>query len=158
LIEDNGYAISVPVEVNTPGGSISKLLRGFPGLFLAEVDGCDFLASYDALRYAAEYCRARMGPALVHAHVIRPYSHSLSDDEALYRPKEERERDLARDPVQTMAKLLLAEGIVSEADLEKLKADVDREVGEAADQALTAELPAPESAYDFVYSPDVDPT
>jgi 2-oxoisovalerate dehydrogenase E1 component len=158
LIEDNGYAISVPVEVNTPGGSISKLLRGFPGLFIAEVDGCDFLESYDAMRYAAQYCRSRMGPAVVHAHVIRPYSHSLSDDEALYRPKEERERDIARDPVQTMARLLLSEGLLSEAALEKLKEDVDREVAEAADRALAAELPEPESAYDFVYSPDVDPT
>ena len=158
LIEDNGYAISVPVEVNTPGGSISKLLRGFPGLFLAEVDGCDFLESYDALRYAAEYCRTRKGPALVHAHVIRPYSHSLSDDEALYRPKEERERDLARDPVATMARLLVSEGILSEASLEKLKEEVDREVAEAADRALAAALPEPESAYEFVYSPDVDPT
>src|SRR6202030_251560 len=71
LIEDNGYAISVPVEVNTAGGSI-------PNLFLAEIDGTDFLESYDALRYAAEYCRRRQGPAVVHAHVIRPYSHSLS--------------------------------------------------------------------------------
>jgi len=158
LIEDNGYAISVPVEVNTPGGSISKLLRGFPGLFLAEVDGCDFLESYDALRYAAEYCRTGKGPALVHAHVIRPYSHSLSDDEALYRPKEERERELARDPVQTMARLLVSEGILSEASLEKLKEEVDREVTEAADRALAATLPEPESAYEFVYSPDVDPT
>ncbi|MGE5276188.1 MAG: thiamine pyrophosphate-dependent enzyme [Acidobacteriota bacterium] len=158
LIEDNGYAISVPVEVNTPGGSISKLLRGFPGLFLAEVDGCDFLESYDALRYAAEYCRTRKGPALVHAHVIRPYSHSLSDDEALYRPKEERERELARDPVATMARLLVSEGILSEASLEKLKEEVDREVAEAADRALAAALPEPESAYEFVYSPDVDPT
>ena len=93
LIEDNGYAISVPVEVNTPGGSISKLVRCFPNLFVTEVDGTDFLESYDALRYAAEYCRKRMGPALVHAHVVRPYSHSLSDDEANYRPKAERERD-----------------------------------------------------------------
>jgi 2-oxoisovalerate dehydrogenase E1 component len=158
LIEDNGYAISVPVEVNTPGGSISKLLRGFPGLFLAEVDGCDFLESYDALRYAAEYCRARIGPAVVHAHVIRPYSHSLSDDEALYRPKEERDRELARDPVLTMARLLVSEGILSEAALEKLKEEVDREIGDAADRALAAQLPTPESAYEFVYSPDVDPT
>jgi 2-oxoisovalerate dehydrogenase E1 component len=158
LIEDNGYAISVPVEVNTPGGSISKLVRGFPGLFLADVDGCDFLESYDAMRYAAEYCRTRKGPALVHAHVIRPYSHSLSDDEALYRTKEERQRDLERDPVVTMARMLVAEGILSEASLEALKQEVDREVGDAADRALAAELPAPESAYEFVYSPDVDPT
>ncbi len=158
LIEDNGYAISVPVEVNTPGGSISKLLRGFPNLFLAEIDGCDFLESYDAMRYAAEYCRTRKGPALVHAHVVRPYSHSLSDDEAMYRPKAERDLDAARDPVLTMSKLLLSEGILTGADLERLHEEVDREVGEAADRALAAELPAPESAYEFVYSPDVDPT
>jgi len=158
LIEDNGYAISVPVEVNTPGGSISKLLRGFPNLFLAEIDGTDFLESYDALRYAAEYCRRRQGPALVHAHVIRPYSHSLSDDEALYRPKEERQRESERDPVTTLARLLTADGLMTEESLAALKAEVDAEVNRAADEALAAELPAPESAYEFVYSPDVDPT
>ena len=158
LIEDNGYAISVPVEVNVPGGSISKLVRSFPGLFLAEVDGCDFLESYDALRYAAEYCRSRKGPALVHAHVIRPYSHSLSDDEGLYRPREEREREAERDPLKTMPRFLLQEGILSSEELDRIHQDVDREVGEAADRALAAELPEPESAYEFVYSPDVDPT
>ncbi|MEO8348303.1 MAG: dehydrogenase E1 component subunit alpha/beta [Acidobacteriota bacterium] len=158
LVEDNGYAISVPVEVNTPGGSISKLLTGFPDLFVAEVDGCDFLESYDALRRAVEYCRARRGPALVHAHVIRPYSHSLSDDEANYRPKEERDREIARDPVTTFARFLVDEGILSEASLARLKEEVEAEVNEAADRALAAELPAPESAYDFVYSPDVDPS
>jgi 2-oxoisovalerate dehydrogenase E1 component len=158
LIEDNGYAISVPVEVNTPGGSISRLLRGFPNLFLTEVDGTDFLQSYDALRYAAEYCRGRKGPALVHAQVIRPYSHSLSDDETLYRPKAERDREAARDPVVNLARLLLEEGIVSEGELAALKEEVDREVTEQADRALAAELPLPESAYEFVYSPEVDPT
>ncbi len=158
LIEDNGYAISVPVEVNTPGGSISKLLRGFPNLFIAEVDGCDFLESYDALRYAAEYCRTRKGPALVHAHVIRPYSHSLSDDEALYRSKAERERDAERDPVLRGARFLLEERISTEQELARLKEEVDAEVNEAADRALTAALPEPESAYEFVYSPEVDPT
>jgi 2-oxoisovalerate dehydrogenase E1 component len=158
LIEDNGYAISVPVEVNTPGGSISKLLRGFPNLFQAEVDGCDFLQSYDAVRYAVEYCRTRKGPALVHAHVIRPYSHSLSDDEALYRPKSERDVDLTRDPVQTMGRFLASEGILTEQGLTRLREEVDAEVNEAADHALAAEVPAPESAYEFVYSPDVDPT
>ncbi len=158
LIEDNGYAISVPVEVNTPGGSISKLLRSFPNLFLADVDGCDFLESYDALRDAAEYCRTRKGPALVHAHVVRPYSHSLSDDEATYRPKAEREKDAERDPVKTMSRLLLAEGIATQADLDRLHAEVDQEVNEAADKALAAPIPAPDSAYEFVYSPDVDPT
>jgi 2-oxoisovalerate dehydrogenase E1 component len=158
LIEDNGYAISVPVEVNTAGGSISKLLRGFPNLFLAEVDGTDFLESYDALRYAAEYCRRRQGPAVVHAHVIRPYSHSQSDDEAAYRSKEERAREATRDPLVTLPRFLVTEGLVREEELVKLRAEADAEVSEAADKALSAELPLPESAFDFVYSPDVDPT
>ena len=158
LIEDNGYAISVPVEVNVPGGSISKLIRGFPNFFVTEVDGTDFLESYDALRYAAEYCRARMGPALVHARVIRPYSHSLSDDEAAYRPKAERDLELEKDPVRRLSRLLLDEGVLQQEELESLHAEVDAQVDADADRALAAELPAPESAYDFVYSPDVDPT
>src|SRR5215469_9290468 len=158
LIEDNGYAISVPVEVNTPGGSISRLVRSFPNLFVAETDGTDFLESYDALRYAAEYCRSRMGPALVHARVIRPYSHSLSDDEANYRPKAERDKELEKDPVTRLSKLLLEQGILGREELDKLHDEVDAEINEAADRALAATLPEPESAYEFVYSPDVDPT
>jgi 2-oxoisovalerate dehydrogenase E1 component len=158
LIQDNGYAISVPVEVNTPGGSISRLVRSFPNLFVAEADGTDFLESYDALRYATEYCRTRMGPALVHARVIRPYSHSLSDDEANYRPKAERERDAEKDPLRRLSRLLLEQGVLGEAEFEKLHAEVEAEVNDAADRALAAALPEPESAYDFVYSPDVDPT
>jgi len=158
LIEDNGYAISVPVEVNVPGGSISKLIRGFPNFFVTEVDGTDFVESYDALRYAAEYARKRLGPAFVHARVIRPYSHSLSDDEALYRPKAERESELEKDPVRRLSRLLIDEGILQAGDLEKLHADVDAQVNADADRALAAAVPAPDSAYEFVYSPDVDPT
>src|SRR5712692_7032609 len=99
LIEDNGYAISVPIEVQTAGGSVSKLVANFPHFLLAEVDGCDPVASYEALVRAADYCRQRKGPALVHAHVIRPYSHSLSDDEVMYKPPQEREGEALRDPV-----------------------------------------------------------
>jgi 2-oxoisovalerate dehydrogenase E1 component len=157
-IQDNGYAISVPVEVNVPGGSISKLVRNYPNLFVVEVDGTDFVETYDAMRYAAEYCRKRMGPAFVHARVIRPYSHSLSDDEALYRPKAEREQEAEKDPVRRLSRLLIDEGILGPQDLEKLHAEVDAEINDAADRALAAETPEPESAYQHVYSPDVDPT
>jgi 2-oxoisovalerate dehydrogenase E1 component len=158
LIEDNGYAISVPVEVQTAGGSISRLLRGFPDLYLEECDGTDLLESYETINRAFAYCRARRGPALVHAHVIRPYSHSQSDDEKLYRPEEERERDAARDPIKKLGELLLREGIITQDGLEKVRSEVDREINEAADRALAVPQPPRESATLYIYSPDVDPT
>ena len=158
LIEDNGYAISVPVEVGTAGGSISKLVTGFPCLLIQEVDGCDPLASYDVLSRAVDHVRARKGPALVHARVIRPYSHSLSDDEILYRPPTERSEDAARDPVLRFPEYLLAQGVASEAELELIKAQVEEEVEIAAETALASPQPAPETATRYVFSPDVDPT
>jgi 2-oxoisovalerate dehydrogenase E1 component len=156
LVEDNGYAISVPVEVQTAGGSISKLVRMFPDLLVREVDGCDPLASLSVLREAVAWCRARRGPALVHARVIRPYSHSLSDDEALYRPGTEREAEAKRDPLTTFPKVLLSEGVATEDELARLREEVDREVSDAADRACAAAVPPPESATLHVYS-DVDP-
>jgi 2-oxoisovalerate dehydrogenase E1 component len=158
LVEDNGYAISVPVEVNTPGGSISKLVTGFPGLYIQEVDGCDPIASYDAMSRAVEYCRARKGPAFVHAKVIRPYSHSLSDDEVQYRSSSEREADAARDPLVTYPRWLLEQGVASEAELEAIRAQVEEEVQVAADVALASPQPSTDTIYKWVYSPDVDPT
>jgi 2-oxoisovalerate dehydrogenase E1 component len=158
LIEDNGYAISVPIEVQTAGGSISKLVSGFPDLYIEEVDGCDPLASYNVLRKAVDYCRQRRGPALVHAKVIRPYSHSLSDDEVLYRPPDEREREAERDPTRTYATFLIEEGLASEEELKRISEEVDEEVNRAADEALNAPMPAKQSAALYVYSPDVDPT
>ena len=158
LVEDNGYAISVPVEVNTPGGSISKLLTGFPGLFIQEVDGCDVMASYDVLTKAVDYARARKGPSLVHAHVIRPYSHSLSDDEAHYRPASERKADSERDPLTRFPKYLLEQGVASQAELDLIVQQVTEEVQVAADVALASPQPATDTIYRYVYSPDVDPT
>jgi 2-oxoisovalerate dehydrogenase E1 component len=158
LVEDNGYAISVPVEVNTAGGSISKLVASFPGLYVEEVDGCDFVASHQALQRAVDYARQRKGPALVHAHVIRPYSHSQSDDEVMYRPPEERDEDAARDPLTTFPAWLVAQGHATEAQLEKIREETDAVVLAATDAALAAEQPGPETVERFVYSPDIDPT
>jgi 2-oxoisovalerate dehydrogenase E1 component len=157
LIEDNGYAISVPVEVQTPGGSISKLVRNYPNLYVEECDGTEPLESYAALRRAAEHCRARKGPALIHAHVIRPYSHSLSDDEKLYKCEAERSAEAQRDPLPKFALFLVREGILEESEIEALETEVDREIVAATDRALAAELPTPDSIYKWVYSPDVDP-
>src|SRR5882724_1089801 len=158
LVEDNGYAISVPVEVNTAGGSISKLVTGFPGLFIQEVDGCDLLASYDVMARAHEYCRARKGPALVHAKVIRPYSHSLSDDEVHYRPPAEREADARRDPLRRFPEYLVAQGIATAAELELVRTQVEEELRIATEIALAAPQPEPDTVLHHVYSMDVDPT
>src|SRR5687767_14146317 len=158
LVEDNGYAISVPVEVNTAGGSISKLVSGFPGLQIQEVDGCDFSASYDVMTSAIEYARARKGPALVHAKVIRPYSHSLSDDEVFYRPPEERDADARRDPITTFPRWLVDNDHATKSEIEKIQKEVDEEVQAATDDALSQEQPGPETIYHHVYSPEVDPT
>src|SRR5256885_12402029 len=158
LVEDNGYAISVPVEVNTAGGSISKLVRAFPNLLVEEVDGCDLLASYDVMQRAVDYARQRKGPALVHAKVIRPYSHSLSDDEKLYRPPAEREADAARDPVTQFPKWLVSEGHATEDEIKEIQKEVEAVVLAATDDALAQPQPGPETVYYGVYSPDVDPT
>jgi 2-oxoisovalerate dehydrogenase E1 component len=158
LVEDNGYAISVPVEVQTPGGDISRLVRAFPGLHVDSIDGTDFFASLRAMREATAYVRARSGPAFVHARVIRPYSHSLSDDEKLYKPPAEREAEARRDPITRFAEFLKSNGLASDEELAAMAADVEREVNEAAIQALAAPKPAKNTAELWVYSPDVDPS
>jgi 2-oxoisovalerate dehydrogenase E1 component len=158
LIEDNQYAISVPIEKQTAGGSISKLVREFPGLLCLEVDGCDFVASYNTLHEAAEWCRSRKGPALVHAHVIRPYSHSLSDDERLYRPPSEREAEAERDPIAAFPKWLVAEGVADPRTLQRIAHEVEEEIQEATDKALKEPAPASATAQRYLYSDKVDPT
>ena len=158
LIEDNEYAISVPVEVGTAGGNISNLVKGFPNFHFAEVDGTDPVASYAALKTAVEYIRSGNGPAFVHGHVIRPYSHSLSDDEKLYRPDSERNQEVERDPITRFQLFLVREGILDEKGIDELEKDVNAEIQEASDRAVAAALPAPDSYKQFVYSPDLDPT
>jgi 2-oxoisovalerate dehydrogenase E1 component len=158
LIEDNEYAISVPVEVGTSGGNISRLVRGFPNFYFDEIDGTDPLASYAALKKAIDYVRAGNGPAFVHGHVVRPYSHSLSDDEKLYRPESERNTEAERDPINRFQLFLVREGILDENGINALEKDVDAEVQDASDRAVDAALPKKDSYTQFVYSPDLDPT
>ncbi len=152
LIQDNGYAISVPVDVQMPGGSISRLVSGFPGLAVFEVDGCDYLASHRVIGEAVAGIRRGDGPALVHAHVIRPYSHSLSDDERLYKTAEERRREAERDPLVRTAALLRERYGVTQEELEQLEREVLAEVEEAAQRAVASPQPAPESWAEHIYS------
>jgi len=158
VVEDNGYAISVPVEVNTPGGNISRLVANFPNFHFAEIDGTDPVASYFAFQEAVAWCRSGNGPALVHGHVVRPYSHSLSDDDRLYRSAAELEADNLRDPLPKFQMRLLREGILDEEGITRLEKQVDEEVRLAAERALRSPLPEVASIRQHVYSEDLDPT
>ena len=158
LIEDNEYAISVPVEVNTAGGSISKLVSGFPDLFIVECDGTDVLDSHQATGEAVRHCRLRRGPALVHCHTIRPYSHSLSDDERIYRPAAELEEAASRDPLLRTRNLLMERGIATAEELDRLEEEVETEVAAAAAEASSCPQPEPGTALLHLYSEEVDPT
>jgi 2-oxoisovalerate dehydrogenase E1 component len=157
-VEDNGYAISVPVEVNTPGGNISRLVANFPHFYFAEVDGTDPEASLRAFEGAVAHCRAGLGPAFVHGHVVRPYSHALSDDDKHYRMAAEREADALREPLAKMQMRLLREGILTADEITALEQSLDHEVAEAGERALAAPLPKVESIREHVYSEDLDPT
>jgi 2-oxoisovalerate dehydrogenase E1 component len=158
VVEDNGFAISVPVEKQTAGANISALVRGFPHLFQSEVDGTDFLASYAAMTEAAAYCRSGRGPALLHAHCIRPYSHSLSDDERLYKTEAERAMEAARDPLKKLPEWLLAEGFIDRQGIADIQRDVDESLGAATERALRADPPSPGSSLLYLYSDKIDPT
>src|SRR6185503_17134616 len=140
------------------GGNLSRLVSQFPNFHFEEIDGTDPVVSYAAFTRAVAHCRAGVGPAFVHAHVIRPYSHYLSDDEKLYRPEIERQRDAARDPISRMQMFLIREGILDEKAINKLEKEVDQQIQEAADQALAAAPPDPESVMKYIYSPDLDPS
>jgi 2-oxoisovalerate dehydrogenase E1 component len=157
LVEDNGYAISVPVEVQTPGGDISRVVEHFPNLRVLRCDGTDYLASHRAMRDAVAHTRARNGPVLVHATVVRPYSHSLSDDEKLYKTAAERDAEARRDPLVRMRHFLQQEGLATDEELADMLASIEREVNQAADGALAAPKPEPDTAALYVFSPDVDP-
>ncbi|WP_306602262.1 dehydrogenase E1 component subunit alpha/beta [Geothrix sp. 21YS21S-2] len=161
LIEDNGYAISVPTEVQYPGANVAALLKGWEaqGLMVVDnVDGCDPVASYEAVRTAVAHARARKGPALVRARVVRPYSHSLSDDEQLYKTPAQRADEARRDPVTTYPERLLREGLLTPGELASLKAEVQDEVDRAWAEAADAPPPESGSYARHLYSEEADPT
>jgi len=158
VVQDNEYAISVPVEVQTAGGNISRLVSGFPNFHFEEIDGTDIIATYAAFERSATHARSGQGPAFIHAHVVRPYSHSLSDDEKLYRPDSERQQEVARDPITRLQMFLIRESILDEKGVNQVEKQVEDEIQEASDRALEAAFPTPDTVEDYVYSPDLDPT
>jgi 2-oxoisovalerate dehydrogenase E1 component len=158
LLEDNGYAISVPVEVQTAGGDVSRLIKNFPNLYLQRCDGTNALESLAVMKRAVQYCREGKGPSFVHAKVVRPYSHSFSDDEKLYRCADELTADSERDPLNRFGAVLIDEKVIDQDGLQKIKDEVDAIIKEATDQALASPQPDPDTVKLHVYSPDVDPT
>ena len=159
LIEDNGYAISVPVDVQTAGGNIATLVRNFPNLhWVGEINGNDPVESYGVLQEAIAYCRARKGPAFVRATVTRPYSHSMSDDESKYKTKASRDAEAEKDCLKTFARYLVEEGLIDDAGLAAMQAEVQTEVRASSEAALLHKQPPLHSSEMFVFSPNVDPT
>jgi 2-oxoisovalerate dehydrogenase E1 component len=158
LIEDNGYAISVPADVQTAGGDVAPLVRGFPNLYWAgALDGSDPVASYGVLAEAIRHCRERRGPAFVRALVTRPYSHSMSDDESKYKSQAVRDAEALRDCLPRFARFLQQEGILDPEGFERLHGEVQTVIAAASDAARASAQPEPETASLYVYSSDVDP-
>jgi 2-oxoisovalerate dehydrogenase E1 component len=158
LVEDNGYAISVPLEHQTAGGNIARLVSSFPGLLVVETDGTDFVESYNAIAAAAEHCRSGKGPALVRARVVRLYSHSLSDDERLYKTAKEREEEAKRDPMVKFPEHLVNEGGMDRQGLQRIAHEIEVEIQQATERALKAAPPTREAAFLHLYSGRIDPT
>ena len=157
-IQDNEYAISVPVEVQTAGGSISRLVAGFPDLRVVECDGTDVEETYQAVGGLVSWARQRRGPGFLHAHCTRPHSHSLSDDERTYRTAAERERQERRDPLTRTRNRLIQQQVATEEELRELERETQQEISDAADEALEHPRPGPETAMLHLYSEQRDPT
>ena len=155
LIEDNEYAISVPVEAQTPGGSISRVFRDFPGLLTLAVDGLDVDASYGRLAEAVAHVRSGAGPALVHAHVARLHPHSDSDDDSLYRTVEERASAATRDPLTAFSARLVDEGLLTRDDVERVHDEARQGILAAIDEVLEEEEPRGDTVERFLFAPEI---
>jgi 2-oxoisovalerate dehydrogenase E1 component len=157
VVADNGYAISVPSADQSPA-PVSELVRGFRGLHVHAFDGRDY---FEVRRRAADIVsevRAGVGPALIHAKVTRPYSHSSADTQSKYRPPEELADEAAHDPLVLMEAAIVSGGLMSEAEVGELKEEARRAVAEASRRALAAPRPDPATVTLHVTSlPDVPP-
>jgi 2-oxoisovalerate dehydrogenase E1 component len=158
LVEDNGFAISVPCTTQVPGGSISKALSTYPGLKVWECDGNCPLESYQVALEVEKYLRSGSGPVLVHAHVTRPYSHSLSDDHGFYRTKEELKNESLRDVVHSYPQFLKDAKIFSEEEILQVTSEISQLVTLARDEAIKTPWPEQNTFMDHLYSSEVNPT
>jgi 2-oxoisovalerate dehydrogenase E1 component len=149
LIADNGYAISVPTADQSPA-PISEMLRGFRGLHVHALDGRDYFEVRSRAADIVAEVRAGVGPALVHAKVTRPYSHSSADTQSKYRPPEELAEEAAHDPLVLMEQALVSGGVMTSEDVQGVKDEAKRIVAEASRAALAAPRPDPATVTDHV--------
>ena len=149
VVADNGYAISVPSADQAPA-PVSELVGGFRGLQVHSIDGCDYFEVRERGREIVAGVRAGVGPALVHAQVTRPYSHSAADTQSKYRSTEELALEHDRDPLSLMATALVDGGVFSPDEIASLREEARQIVIDAARAALAAPRPDPASVTDNV--------
>jgi 2-oxoisovalerate dehydrogenase E1 component len=155
VIQNNKYAISVPVTDQTAGGSVYELVKGYQGLHRFRVDGCDFRQTFQAATEAVSLARAGKGPSLIEAETVRLLAHSSSDDQKKYRELDELEEDRKRDPIPRLEAYLLERNMADREELDAMRSAVQQEVNDAAEEAESRELPDPSLLKRYVYSPRV---
>lgn len=155
LIQNNKFAISVPVSDQLAGESVFGMVKGYEGLNRYRVDGCDFAAMFDVVTDAVAKARKGDGPSVIEADTVRLLPHSSSDDHKKYRDHGELEEDKKNDPIPRFEKLLVERGILKSDDLQKIKVDIQQRIDRAADEAEKEPIPGPEELGKFVYSPRV---
>lgn len=153
VIQNNSYAISVPVENQTAGGSIYKALSGFEGLNRFHIDGTDFLLSYGTVKEAVRIARNGEGPSLIYADVVRLRSHSISDAQERYRSKESLDKDRQNDPLEKLEKFLIENKISSKGDLDIIREELAGEIMKISDDVFKEQDPDPDTIYDYLYAP-----
>ncbi|MEM6644771.1 MAG: dehydrogenase E1 component subunit alpha/beta [Bacteroidota bacterium] len=151
MVQDNKYAISVPVADQTAGGSAYKLARGYEGLKRIQVDGTDFFKTYAAAQAALAHIRSGQGPVCFVADVVRLLPHSSSDNHAKYRTSEELESDRQVDPIARMEMQLIEAGVLTEDAVAEMRRTIKAQVNADAVWAAAQADPTPESATALVY-------
>ena len=150
LVADNGYAISVRAEDQSPA-PISEMVRGFRGLAITKIDGRDYFQARHFGARAVARVRAAEGPGLIHAKVTRPYSHSAADTQSKYRTSEDLADEAAHDPILVLEHELVKGAVITEEDVERIRDEAKSIVMTAAKEALAAARPSPDSVLDHVY-------
>jgi 2-oxoisovalerate dehydrogenase E1 component len=152
LIQNNGYAISVPVEDQMAGASVYEMTAGYAGMHRRRVDGCDFRAVYNAAAEAVARARRGEGPSLIEADTVRLLPHSSSDDQRKYRDAEELADDRKRDPLPRFENLLIERGILTAAEAERIRSEIQVALNDAAERAEAQSVPGADDVEEHVYA------